>query len=71
MRDGTSQVYEPDNWQNTSTNCGKSLPVTLVVTGGSRLNHSLCNLIEAVSIVILEQYERSTDKLPRKVSLKI
>lgn len=68
---GTSQVYEPDNWQNTSTNCEQSLPVTLVVTSGSRLNHSLCNLIEAMWIVILEQYEGSTDKLPTKVPLKI
>ena len=55
---GTSQVYEPDNWQNTSTNCDKSLPVTLVMTGGSSLSHSLCNLIEVMSIVILEQYDQ-------------
>ena len=41
------------------------------MTGGSRLNHSLCNLIEAMWIVILEQYELSTDKLPTKVPLKI
>ena len=68
---GTSQVYEPDNWQNTSTNYDKSLPVTLAVTGGSHLSHSLCNLIEARSIVILEQNEGLTDKLPTKEPLEI
>ena len=36
----------------------KPLPVTLVMTGGSRLSHSLCNLIEVMSVVILEQYDQ-------------
>ena len=41
------------------------------MTSSSRLSHSLCNLIKVTSIVILEKYEGSTDKLPRKVPLKI
>lgn len=28
------------------------------MTGGSRLSHSLCNLIEDMSIIILEQYDQ-------------
>ena len=28
------------------------------MTGGSRLSHSLCNLIEVMSVVILEQYDQ-------------